>query len=59
LPVGSESIVTGELLVIVIFSLILVNVALIVAYRSCAKKEMEEDIGFQVSSAVSQYVALS
>jgi hypothetical protein len=53
MPVGSESIVTAELLVIVVILLIAVNVALIVAYRKCAKKEMEEDIGFQVSSAVS------
>jgi hypothetical protein len=59
LPVGSESIVTAELLVLVVILLIAVNVALIIAYRKCAKKEMEEDIGFQVSSAVSQYIALS
>ena len=46
MPVGSESIVTAELLVLVVILLIAVNVALIIAYRKCAKKEMEEDIGF-------------
>lgn len=56
---NSESIVTAELLVFVVVLLLAVNVGLIVAYRKCAKKEMEEDIGFQVSSAVSQYIALS
>jgi len=54
-----ENNVTTELLVFVVVLLIAVNVALIVAYRKCAKKELEEDIGFQVSSAVSQYIALS
>ena len=58
-PVNSESIVTAELVVGVVLLLLAVNVGLIVAYRKCAKKEMEEDIGFQVSSKVSQYIALS
>lgn len=51
--------VTTELLVFVVIVLVLVNLGLIYAYRQCAKKEMEQDMQFQVSSAVSQYIALS
>lgn len=54
-----ENNVTTELLIFIVVLLVVVNIALIVAYRKCAKKELEEDIGFQVSSAVSQYIALS
>lgn len=56
---GKVSPVTTELLVLVVVVLVLVNLALIYAYRQCAKKEMEQDMQFQVSSAVSQYIALS
>jgi hypothetical protein len=59
IPVREESIITGELLLVVMLSLLFVNFALIYAYRRCAKREMESDIGFQVSSAVSQYIAVS
>lgn len=46
-PISSHnSIVTAELLVVVVLLLIAVNVSLIYAYRRCAKKEMEQDIGF-------------
>jgi len=51
--------VTAELLAGVVVLLLAVNIALIIAYRKCAKKEMEQDIGFQVSSKVSEYIALS
>jgi hypothetical protein len=51
--------VSSELLGFVVVVLVLVNLALIYAYRQCAKKEMEQDMQFQVSSAVSQYIALS
>jgi cytoskeletal protein RodZ len=51
--------VTTELLIFVVVVLVLVNLALIYAYRQCARKEMEQDMQFQVSSAVSQYIALS
>lgn len=54
-----SSIVTGELLILIVATLLAVNIGLIFAYRRCAKREMEQDIGFQVSSAVSQYIALS
>ena len=60
MPTSSHnSIVTAELLAGVVLLLIGVNIGLIIAYRRCAKKEMEKDIGFQVSTAVSQYIALS
>lgn len=53
-PINSHnSIVTAEMLVGVVVVLIAVNMGLIIAYRRCAKKEMEADIGNQVSSAVS------
>ena len=54
-----ENNVTAELLVFVVVLLVAVNIGLIIAYRKCAKKELEADIGYQVSSAVSQYIALS
>jgi hypothetical protein len=43
----------------VVVFLLAVNVALIISYSKCANKEMEEDIGFQVSSKVSEYIAPS
>jgi hypothetical protein len=59
-PVNSHnSIVTAELLVGIVLLLIGVNAGLIFAYKRCAKKEVETDIGFQVASAVAQYVAVS
>ena len=50
---------TAELLAGVVVLLLAVNIALIIAYRKCAKKEIEEEIGFQISSKVSEYIALS
>lgn len=47
------------MLVIVVTLLVVVNVCLILAYRRCVKKEMEQDMGFKVSSAVSQYISLA
>ena len=47
IPVNSHnSIVTAELLVGIVVLLIGVNAGLIFAYRRCAKKEMDKDIGF-------------
>ena len=50
---------TAELPAGVVVILLAVNIALIIAYRKCAKKEIEEEIGFQISSKVSEYIALS
>lgn len=47
------------MLIIIVTVLILVNVLLICAYRRCVKKEMEDNMGFKVSSAVSQYISLA
>lgn len=57
-PLISNS-VTKEMLIVVVVVLVGVNVLLLLAYRRCAKREMEQDIGIQVSSAVSQYIQLS
>ena len=50
--------VSVEVLVALVTVLVLVNIALIVAYKQCVKKEMEQDMGFKVSAAVSQYISL-
>lgn len=59
----TESVVTksisGFLLAFIIIALVIVNICLIIAFRKCTKKEMDRDLDMQVSSAVSQYVALS
>jgi predicted permease len=47
-----NSVITWELLVIIVTFLLAVNMALIFVYRRCAKKELEKDVGFQVSAAV-------
>lgn len=51
--------ISGPLLASIIIVLVAVNICLIIAFRRCTKKEMEKDLDMQVSSAVSQYVALS
>ena len=45
--------VSAELLIVVVCVLVGVNIVLIIAYRRCVKKEMEDTMGFKVSSAVS------
>lgn len=49
---------TGGLFV-VLFILIGVNVAIFLVYKNFVKKEIDDEMKIQVSSAVSQYVALS
>lgn len=51
--------VNFKMLIIIIVFLVVVNVILVMAYRSCLQKEIQNDMKLQVSSAVSQYVALS
>jgi len=58
-PPVQESKLSVELLIAIVLLLVLVNVALIFAYRRCVKKEMEQDMGFKVSSAVSEYISLT
>lgn len=59
LIVQGESSVSGLVLVVVVLVLVLANVILIFAYRRCVKKEMDDTMGFKVSSAVSQYVSVA
>lgn len=40
-------------MILVVLVLIGVNVLLILAYRRCVKKEMDDTMGFKVSNAVS------
>ena len=49
---SSGNALTTTLIIFIVVLLVGVNFALIMAYKRCAKKEMEEDIGMQVSSAV-------
>ena len=44
---------------ILIVALIIVNVTIIFAYRRYLQNELKKDMKIQVSSAVSQYIALS
>jgi hypothetical protein len=47
------------MLIIIVVVLIAVNIILICAYRRCVRKEMEENMNFKVSSAVSSYISLA
>lgn len=51
--------ISGNVLIIVVIGLILLNVVLILLYRRCSNREMKEDMQLQVNSAVSNYFALS
>lgn len=55
---GPDS-VSAEMLILVVAILIGVNVALILAYRRCVKREMEDTMGYRVSNAVSQYISVA
>ena len=59
IPIVADSKISVGLLVTIVTLLVIVNVVLIIAYRRCVKKEMEKDMGFKVSSAVSEYISLS
>ena len=56
---GSDSTVSPAVLIVIVTILIAANVILIVAYRRCVKKEMQETMNFRVSNAVSQYVSVA
>ena len=58
----AEGVFTGispNTLILVVVFLLVVNLALLLVYRRYANKEQNEDMQLQVSSAVSQYFALS
>ena len=47
------------MLIGIVVVLVVVNVILILAYRRCVKKEMDDNMGFKVQTAVSQYISLA
>jgi len=57
-PRALEGVSTSELLVI-IGVLVFINLILICVYRSTLNSEIKKDMKVKVSSAVSQYIALS
>ena len=59
IPRGQSTGITQRTLFSLILILISVNVIIILAYRRYLNNEMQRDMKLQVSSAVSQYVALS
>jgi len=59
LTANREQMASVELLVVSVVVLILVNVILIYCYRKCQKREMEDNLGNEVSNAVSHYIAVS
>ena len=59
IPRGQSTGITQRTLFYLILILISVNVIIILAYRRYLNNEMQRDMKLQVSSAVSQYVALS
>jgi len=56
---GEPEGITGNVLIVVVVLLVLVNVAMIFLYRKCTNRDMKDDMQLQVNSAVSQYFALS
>ena len=56
---GQSSGIKQKTLFMLIIALILINALIILAYRKYLQKEMETDMKIQVSSAVSQYIALN
>lgn len=59
LPVAVSDGINQRTLFILIVALVLINIIIILAYRKYLQSELDNDMKIQVSSAVSQYVALS
>jgi len=59
LTANRDHMASVNLLIIIVVCLIVVNVILIYCYRRCQKREMEENLGMQVSNAVSHYIAVN
>jgi len=51
--------VSAELVIGIVLVLVGVNIILILAYRKCVKKEMEDTMGVKVRSAVGQYISVA
>jgi len=47
-PEKRTNVISAEMLIIIVTVLVAVNIILILAYRRCVKKEMEENMGFKV-----------
>ena len=59
IKVPEQSGVTSKELLFIVGVLVTINVILALAYRKFLQRELKQDMKVQVSSAVSQYVALS
>lgn len=59
IQVPEQSGVTSKELLFIVGVLVTLNVILAIAYRQFLQRELKQDMKVQVSSAVSQYVALS
>lgn len=57
-PESKSNVISAEMLIIIVTVLVVVNIVLILAYRKCVKKEMEDNMGFKVNAAVSNYISL-
>ena len=58
MPELEDGLTTGGL-IMVLLVLILINTAVFFIYKKFVKEELDKEMKMQVSSAVSQYVALS
>jgi len=45
--------ITGNVLIVVVLLLVLINIVMILIYRRCTNREMKDDMQLQVNSAVS------
>ena len=59
IPKGQSTGINTKTLFILILVLIFVNISIILLYRRYLQNELKKDMNMQVSSAVSQYIALS
>ena len=59
LPQGQSTSISKKTLYLVVCMLVLTNIVIILLYRKFLQTEMDKDMKINVSSAVSQYVALS
>jgi len=57
--IKEEKGVTSKELLFIVGILVTINIILALAYKTFLQQELKKDMKIQVSSAVSQYVALS
>ena len=57
--IKEETGVTSKELIFIVGILVTINIILALAYKTFLQQELKKDMKIQVSSAVSQYVALS